>query len=68
MTRATPAAGAGCAIFATLTGEPLGNWDRETKALQEASGNKGWTRHDLRRTGATMLGRWASCRTSSKRR
>jgi integrase len=34
----------------------LGNWDRETKALQEASGTTGWHRHDLRRTGATMLG------------
>ena len=43
-------------IFATSTGAPLGNWDRETKALQEASGTQGWTRHDLRRTGATMLG------------
>ena len=43
-------------IFTTSTGAPLGNWDRETKALQEASGTKGWTRHDLRRTGATMLG------------
>ncbi len=43
-------------IFATSTGAPLGNWDRETKALQEASGTAGWTRHDLRRTGATMLG------------
>ncbi len=43
-------------VFATSTGAPLGNWDRETKALQEASGTRGWTRHDLRRTGATMLG------------
>jgi site-specific recombinase XerD len=43
-------------IFATSTGAPLGNWDRETKALQEASGTDGWTRHDLRRSGATMLG------------
>jgi integrase len=43
-------------IFATSTGAPLGNWDRETKVLQEASGTDGWTRHDLRRTGATMLG------------
>jgi integrase len=43
-------------IFATSTGAPLGNWDRETKALQEASDTQGWTRHDLRRTGATMLG------------
>jgi integrase len=43
-------------IFATSAGTLLGNWDRETKALQEASGTSGWTRHDLRRTGATMLG------------
>ena len=43
-------------IFATSTGAVPGNWDRETKALQEASGTEGWTRHDLRRTGATMLG------------
>ena len=43
-------------IFATSAGTSLGNWDRETKALQEASGTEGWTRHDLRRTGATMLG------------
>jgi integrase len=43
-------------IFATSTGAPLGNWDRETKVLQESSGTAGWTRHDLRRTGATMLG------------
>jgi hypothetical protein len=34
----------------------LGNWDRETKAIAEASGTSGWHRHDLRRTGATMLG------------
>jgi integrase len=43
-------------VFATSTGAPVGNWDRETKALQEVSGTNGWTRHDLRRTGATMLG------------
>jgi integrase len=46
----------GALIFATSTGAPLGNWDRETKALQEATGTEGWTRHDLRRIGATMLG------------
>ena len=46
----------GALIFATSTGAPLGNWDRETKALQEASHTAGWTRHDLRRSGATMLG------------
>jgi integrase len=43
-------------VFATSIGTPLTNWDRETKTLQEASGTDGWTRHDLRRTGATMLG------------
>jgi integrase len=43
-------------VFATRTGALLGNWDRETKALQEVSRTTGWTRHDLRRTGATMLG------------
>jgi integrase len=43
-------------IFATSTGATLGNWDRETKVIQEASGIKDWTRHDLRRTGATRLG------------
>ncbi len=43
-------------LFATSTGAPLVNWDRETKALQDKSGTAGWHRHDLRRTGATMLG------------
>lgn len=43
-------------IFATRRGNMLANWDRETKALQDASGTADWNRHDLRRTGATMLG------------
>jgi integrase len=43
-------------VFATATGGSLGNWDRETKAIQAECGVTGWTRHDLRRTGATMLG------------
>lgn len=43
-------------VFATKSGNTLGNWDRETRAIQAASGTAGWTRHDLRRTGATMLG------------
>jgi integrase len=43
-------------IFATRTGAQLLNWDRETKAIQETSNTTDWTRHDLRRTGATMLG------------
>ncbi len=43
-------------IFATASGRALGNWDRATKAIQAKSGTAGWNRHDLRRTGATMLG------------
>ena len=41
---------------ATVRTAPLGNWDRETKAIQVSSKTEGWHRHDLRRTGATMLG------------
>jgi integrase len=59
-------------IFSTFNGGALGNWDRETKRLIIVSGlgakdpktglvtmddgSSRWTRHDLRRTGATMLG------------
>ena len=43
-------------VFATATGARLGNWDRATKAIHKASSTEGWNRHDLRRTGATMLG------------
>jgi len=43
-------------IFATETGGALANWDRECKRIMKASRTSGWTRHDLRRTGATMLG------------
>jgi integrase len=59
-------------VFATSTGAPLGNWDREGKKLIVAAGlaikdsktdeivmkdaSDLPTRHDLRRTGATMLG------------
>lgn len=43
-------------IFATSSGARLGGWDRETKKLQAASGTSGWHRHDLRRSGATLLG------------
>lgn len=50
-------------IFASSTGGMLSNWDRETKALMEASGTSEWHRHDLRRTGATMLGEMANSLT-----
>jgi integrase len=43
-------------VFPGRTGTRLGQWDRETKAISLASGTSGWHRHDLRRTGATMLG------------
>jgi integrase len=43
-------------VFSTRTGGRLQKWDSETKALQKDSDTSGWTRHDLRRTGATMLG------------
>lgn len=43
-------------IFATSKGGHLTNWHRATQDIMEASGTAGWTRHDLRRTGATMLG------------
>lgn len=43
-------------IFATSNGTGLSNWDKATKAIMRVSGTSGWTRHDLRRTGATMLG------------
>jgi integrase len=46
----------GALIFAARGGEKLANWDRTTKAIMEATRTSGWTRHDLRRTGATMLG------------
>jgi integrase len=43
-------------VFASEGGNALANWDRETKKIMVASKTEGWTRHDLRRTGATMLG------------
>jgi integrase len=43
-------------VFPNRAGGALGNWDREAKAIMAASRTEAWTRHDLRRTGATMLG------------
>jgi hypothetical protein len=34
----------------------LAAWDLWTKRFMAASGTSGWHRHDLRRTGATLLG------------
>lgn len=43
-------------VFSTRNRGHLSNWDRQTKRIMERSGTSGWTRHDLRRTSATMLG------------
>lgn len=45
-------------VFATNKGSGLsaGVWEKVTKDVQKASATAGWHRHDLRRTGATMLG------------
>lgn len=43
-------------IFAGARGRRLGNWDRAQRAIFQASGTSGWHRHDLRRTGSTMMG------------
>ena len=43
-------------VFGNSAGGPLVNWDREAKVIMTVSDTAGWTRHDLRRTGATMLG------------
>jgi integrase len=43
-------------IFAAPRGGMLLHWDRPTKRFMAASGTSGWHRHDLRRTGATLLG------------
>ena len=43
-------------IFGSRTGLVLGNHDRGTRKLSSTAGVTGWTRHDLRRSGATLLG------------
>ena len=43
-------------VFATGEGGRLSNWDREMKTIQKATETADWTRHDLRCTGATLLG------------
>jgi integrase len=45
-------------VFAARNGSALagGAWEQVTKDVQKVSGTAGWHRHDLRRTGATMLG------------
>ncbi|GAA5264576.1 hypothetical protein ACOSOMT5_P1000 [Acidiphilium sp. MT5] len=43
-------------VFPNEAGGALGAWDRVTKHLFDVTGTSGWTRHDLRRTAATMMG------------
>ncbi|WP_029603366.1 tyrosine-type recombinase/integrase [Kozakia baliensis] len=43
-------------VFPNRAGGELDNMDRLTKRIQTASKTSGWHRHDIRRTGATMLG------------
>jgi integrase len=46
----------GALVFRGARGGSLGNWDRAQKAIHAISATAGWHRHDLRRTGATMIG------------
>jgi integrase len=46
----------GALIFMARGGGRLANWDKGTKTLMQASQTEGWTRHDLRRTAATLMG------------
>jgi integrase len=43
-------------VFTAPRGGILAAWDRATKQFSAASDTRGWHRHDLRRTGATLLG------------
>ncbi|WP_426440116.1 tyrosine-type recombinase/integrase [Bradyrhizobium genosp. P] len=45
---------AGALVFPNAHGGKLDNWDRWSKSMFNRTGTKGWTRHDLRRTCATM--------------
>lgn len=42
-------------IFPNRDGGKLDNWNRIAAQIQRGSNTAGWTRHDLRRTGATLL-------------
>jgi integrase len=41
-------------VFPNATGGKLDNWDRWSKSIFKGTGSSGWTRHDLRRTCATL--------------
>lgn len=42
-------------VFPNAEGGVLGNWNRITRAVQRESNTSDWHRHDLRRTGATIM-------------
>lgn len=42
-------------VFPSSRGGRLCNWDRTQETINYATGTSGWHRHDLRRTGATIL-------------
>ncbi|MGP6089501.1 tyrosine-type recombinase/integrase [Antarctobacter jejuensis] len=42
-------------VFPNRNGGKLDNWNRIAEQIQKGSKTSGWTRHDLRRTGATLL-------------
>lgn len=41
-------------VFPSARGAKLDNWDRWSKSIFKQTGTSGWTRHDLRRTCATV--------------
>ncbi len=41
-------------VFPGARGAKLDNWDRWSKSVFKQTGSSGWTRHDLRRTCATL--------------
>jgi integrase len=43
-------------VFFNGAGGALANWHKAQTFINEASKTEGWQRHDLRRTGATLLG------------
>ncbi|WP_170449185.1 tyrosine-type recombinase/integrase [Ruegeria arenilitoris] len=42
-------------VFPNRDGGKIDNWNRIADQIQKGSNTSGWTRHDLRRTGATLL-------------
>lgn len=42
-------------VFPNRDGGKLDNWNRIAEQIHKGSETSGWTRHDLRRTGATLL-------------